>query len=297
MKKSSRRRPCSQRKISIINLDLEFVEVGFDAAGRTDSAALAAAVDGDTLCVAVQSPNYFGVVEPWAPVAEAAHRHGALAVGVVTEALSLALLASPGEAGMDIVCGEARSFGLALAYGGPYLGFFACRDEYKRAMPGRLVGETVDVDGRRAWVLTLSTREQHIRREKATSNICTNVALCATAATMYLALHGKRGLRRLAEINLQRTAALLARLEGSGLSRRFASPFFNEVALRSSRPVASLLSGFEAQGVLAGVPLGPDYPEFADSFLVAVTETNPVEELDHFAVAAKSLASGSAPIA
>ncbi len=274
----------------IANLDLEVVEVGFDASGATDAAALAAAVDADTVCVAVQSPNYFGVIEPWAAAADAARAHGAISIGVVTEALSLALLKSPGEAGIDIACGEARSFGLPLGYGGPYLGFFAARDEAKRAMPGRLVGETVDVGGKKAWVLTLSTREQHIRREKATSNICTNVALCALAATIYLALHGRRGLVRLAEINLQRAASLAGRLASAGLPRRFASPFFNELTVRSAKPVAALLESFEAAGILAGVPLGADYPELGDSFLVAVTESNPPEELDAYLRAAASLA-------
>jgi glycine dehydrogenase subunit 1 len=268
----------------LANLDLEVVEIGIDATGRTDRAALEAAVDAQTICVAIQSPNYLGVVEPWANAVEPAKKHGAIAIGVVAEALSLALLASPGEAGCDIVCGEARSFGLPLAYGGPYLGFFAARDEMKRAMPGRLVGETVDVDGKRAWVLTLSTREQHIRREKATSNICTNVALCALAGTIYLALHGRRGLRRLAEVNLQRTAALVRGL-GGGVERRFAAPFFNEVALRSRRPVAEVLAELEQQGILGGVALGPDYPELADSFLVAVTETNSPADLERFTAA------------
>ena len=264
------------------NLDLEIVEVGWDGAGRTDRAALEAAVDGETICVAVQSPNYFGVVEPWAAGSEIAHREGALSVAVVAEGLSMALLASPGAGGCDIAVGEGQSFGLPLAFGGPYLGFLAARDEHKRAIPGRLAGETVDADGERAWVLTLSTREQHIRREKATSNICTNQALCALGATIYLALHGKVGLRRLAEVNLQRAAALRRRIAGLGEAFRpaFDAPVFNEVAVRSAEPVPELLAGLEAEGILAGVPLGPDYPELEDAFLVAVTEANPPADLD-----------------
>lgn len=272
-----------------LNLGFETVEVGWDESGRTDLAALEEAVDDDTFAVAVQSPNYFGVIEPWAPASEIAHAKGALSIGVVTEGLSMALLASPGEGGCDIACGEGQSFGLPLAYGGPYLGFMATSDKHIRAMPGRLAGETVDVDGKKAWVLTLATREQHIRREKATSNICTNVALCALLATVYLSLYGRRGLRRLAEINLQRSAALGRRLAGSGgtnggkgvgLARRFDAPTFNETAYRADTPVPRLLAELEERGVLAGVPLGPDYPELEDSLLVAVTETNTPEDLD-----------------
>ncbi|MCB1057305.1 MAG: aminomethyl-transferring glycine dehydrogenase subunit GcvPA [Acidobacteria bacterium] len=263
------------------NLGLELVEVGWEADGSIDRSALEAAVDGDTICVALQSPNYFGVVESWGRGVEAAKRHGALTIGVVAEALSMALLQSPGEGGCDIAVGDAHSFGLPLSFGGPFLGFLAAGDAYKRAMPGRLVGQTVDARGDRAFVLTLATREQHIRREKATSNICTNQALCALAATIYLSLHGKVGLRRLAEINLQRAAALRARLaSGTGCSSTFEAPCFNEFAVRTGEPVANLLADLEAAGVLAGVPLGPDYPELEDSFLVAVTECNPPADLD-----------------
>jgi glycine dehydrogenase subunit 1 len=218
---------------------------------------------------------------------------------VVTEALSLALLRSPGEGGCDIAVGEAQSFGVPLSYGGPYLGFLAALDQHKRAMPGRLAGETVDVDGRRAFVLTLATREQHIRREKATSNICTNQALCALAATVYLSLHGKMGLRRLAEINLQRTAALRRRLTSlTGFASRFEGPCFNEFAVRSRRPVAELLSQLEGKGILGGVALGEYYPELEDSFLVAVTECNEAQELDRFVecLAAGTVAAETLPV-
>ena len=269
------------------NLDLEVMEVGWDAAGRTDADALQEAVDDDTICVAIQSPNYFGVVEPWSRGSEIAHGKGALSLAVVAEALSMALLSSPGDGGCDIAVGEAQSFGLPLSYGGPYLGFLAARDRHKRSIPGRLAGETVDADGQRAWVLTLATREQHIRRERATSNICTNQALCALAATVYLALHGKVGLRRLAEVNLQRTAELRRRIGELGEAFRpaFDAPVFNELTVRSAEPVDRLLEELEEEGVLAGVPLGPDYPELEDCFLVAVTETNPPADLDRLAVA------------
>ncbi len=263
------------------NLDFDIVEVGWDASGRTDGAALEAAIDDQTVCVAIQSPNYFGVVEGWRRASTLAEAQGAVSIGVVTEALSMALLASPGAGGCDIACGEAQSFGLPVSYGGPYLGFMAVRDRFKRSMPGRLAGQTVDSSGRRAWVLTLSTREQHIRREKSTSNICTNQALCALAATIYLSLHGRHGLRRLAEINLQRAAHLRRRLAsmGGAVSPRFDAPGFNEMLLRSSAPVNSLLRELEQEGILAGVAVGGDYPELEDCFLTAVTECNPPSEL------------------
>jgi glycine dehydrogenase subunit 1 len=263
------------------NLELEVVEVGWDERGATDRDALAAAVDDRTICVAVQSPNYFGVVEGWDAATGIAHEHGALSIAVIAEALSMALLKSPGDSGCDIAVGEGQSFGLPLSFGGPYLGFLAARDKHKRAIPGRLAGETVDADGERAWVLTLATREQHIRREKATSNICTNQALCALAATIYLSLHGKKGLRRLAEINLQRAATLRRRLaEVPGLSVAFEGPTFNEFAVRCEEPVERVLGDLREAGVLAGVPLAPDYPELEDCFVTAVTEANPPADLD-----------------
>ncbi|MCB1032234.1 MAG: glycine dehydrogenase, partial [Acidobacteria bacterium] len=181
----------------------------------------------------------------------------------------------------DIVVGEGQALAGPMSFGGPGVGLFATREKFLRQMPGRLCGETTDEDGRRGWVLTLSTREQHIRREKATSNICTNQALCALAATVYLGLHGPRGLSRLAELNLQRAAATRRRIEGlAGLASAFPGPCFNEFAVRSEGPVAGLLAKLEAEGILAGVPLGPDYPELEDCFLVAVTECNLPEELD-----------------
>ncbi len=267
----------------IQNLDLDIVEVGWDETGATDLTALAEAVDSQTICVAVQSPNYLGVVEGWRGAAEVAHGAGALLVGVVAEALSMALLESPGDGGCDIAIGEAQSMGLSLSYGGPYLGFLAAHEKAKRAIPGRLVGQTVDVEDRRAFVLTLATREQHIRREKATSNICTNQSLCALAATIYMALHGRTGLRRLAEINLQRAASLRRRLVAiPGVSSAFESPCFNEFLVRVDADTDSVMTGLAERGVLAGIRLGADYPELEDGFLVAVTESNTPEEIDRF---------------
>jgi glycine dehydrogenase subunit 1 len=263
------------------NLDLEVIEVGLDETGRTDRAALAAAVDADTICVGVQSPNYLGVVEGWRDAAEVAHAEGALLVGAVAEALSMALLESPGDGGCDIAVGEAQSLGLSVSYGGPYAGFLAAHEKAKRAVPGRFVGQTVDVDGKRAFVLTLATREQHIRREKATSNICTNQSLCALAVTIYLSLHGKEGLRRLAEINLQRAAHLRRALEAiPGVSSYFDSPSFNEFLVRSEMPVDRLLAALAERGVLGGVAVEADYPDLEGGLLVAVTESNPVSDLE-----------------
>jgi glycine dehydrogenase subunit 1 len=272
------------------NLDLEIVEVGLDASGRTSREELEAAVSEETVCIAVQSPNYLGVAEGWREAASVAQSVGALVVGVVAEALSMALLESPGDGGCDIAVGEAQSFGLALSYGGPYLGFLAARETAKRAVPGRLVGQTVDVDGKRAFVLTLATREQHIRREKATSNICTNQSLCALAATIYLALHGQTGLRRLAEVNVQRAAALRRDLIGiEGVSAVFDSPGFNEFLVRTDRPASEVLNALADRGVLGGVAVGADYPELDDSFLVAVTESNPPEDLERFTAAMRAV--------
>lgn len=272
-------------------LGQEIVEIGWDDRGRVDAEELARELGPEVACVAVQSPNYFGVVEDWTAVSAAAREHGTLSIGVVAEALSMALLRSPGECGCDIAVGEAQSFGLPMSFGGPYLGFMAARDKYKRSMPGRLAGETVDTDGKRAYVLTLATREQHIRREKATSNICTNQALCALVATIYLSLHGKKGLRRLAEINLQRAVSLRRSLSAeAGLASRFEAPCFNEFAVRASGGAADLLKDLEQKGILAGVPLGPDYPELEDSFLVAVTECNPPEQLERLVEAVREAA-------
>lgn len=281
------------------NLDLEVREIGWGADGRVDLEQLEAELDEETACVAVQSPNYFGVLEPWNRVSGPAHEKGALSIGVVAEALSLALLQSPGEGGCDIAVGEAQSYGVPLSYGGPYLGFMAAKDQYKRALPGRLVGQTVDVEGERAFVLTLATREQHIRREKATSNICTNQALCALAATVYLALHGKQGLRRLAEINLQRAAALRRRLTSlAGFEGAFSGPCFNEFLLRSREPVPQVLGRLQEAGILGGIPLEEHYPELADTFLVAVTECNPPAELDFLVerLAAQTVAEETLPV-
>jgi len=185
------------------------VEIPYDRLGRVDQKGLESALNSHTSVLLCQSPNYFGVVEDLETLGRLAHGHEALLTVAISEPLSLGLLEAPGKLGVDVVVGEAQSFGLPLSYGGPYLGFIACKKEFVRQLPGRIVGQTVDTDGRRGFVLTLSTREQHIRREKATSNICTNQAHCALRATIYLETLGRQGLKKLAWLNLQKTAYAL----------------------------------------------------------------------------------------
>ncbi|MBM3620602.1 MAG: aminomethyl-transferring glycine dehydrogenase subunit GcvPA [Alphaproteobacteria bacterium] len=253
---------------------------GFTAVGAAPDATgiedLAAQVDKDTSCVVVQNPSVFGHVRDLSPLAKACHDAGALLIVVVTEIVSLGLLTPPGEMGADIVVAEGQSLGVGLNFGGPYVGLFATRDKFVRQMPGRLVGETVDADGQRGFVLTLSTREQHIRREKATSNICTNSGLCALAFTIHLTLLGEAGFTRLAALNhttAVKTADALAQVKGVSVLN---SAFFNEFTVRLPKPAAPVVERLAAKGVLGGVPVSrliPDDPAVADLLLVAATET------------------------
>jgi glycine dehydrogenase subunit 1 len=260
--------------------DAELVEIPFDADGATDVSAAARALDGRALCAVVGYPNFFGVIEDLAPIRELCSRHGALLITVTAEALSFAALRPPGECGADIAVGEGQSLGVPMSFGGPGFGFFTCRKRFVRNMPGRLVGETVDSRGGRGFVLTLSTREQHIRREKATSNICTNQNLCNLAATVFMATLGRRGLRSLADANIARAHAARARLTGEGgLEPLFAAPFFNEFTLRVPR-LAEALERCYAARLVPGLPLARWYPELADGLLVCVTEMNEPEEID-----------------
>src|SRR5215469_15489543 len=236
-----------------------------------------ALIDDDTACVVVQSPDVFGLIRNLRPIAEAAHAKGALLIAVVTEAVSLGLLESPGAQGADIVACEGQSIGNGLNFGGPYVGLFAAREKFLRQMPGRLCGETVDASGKRGFVLTLSTREQHIRREKATSNICTNSGLCALAFTIHLSLLGEKGLARLARINHARASALadrLARVPGVEL---MTPAFFNEFTLKLPKAAAPVVDALAQKGILAGVPasrLMPHEAAACDLLIVAATETN-----------------------
>ncbi len=266
------------------NLGIELVEVGWTRDGRVDTAALRQACTGDVFAVAVQSPNFFGVIEDYKAIIAAS---GSITkIAVVAEATSLGILAPPGEHGFDICVGEGQAWGIPTSFGGPYVGFMAVRDALKRSMPGRLVGETVDVDGRRAYVLTLATREQHIRRGKATSNICSNEALVALAANMYLSLMGKEGLREVATQCLQKTAYLRARLSGiESVDLPFSGPVYNEFVVRTPFPAAEILGDLEHEKILGGIPLGRFYPGRDNEFLVAVTELNTREQMDHYAAA------------
>jgi len=263
------------------NLGTQVVEVAVDATGQTPLPQIKSRLSPQTACVVGQSPNFFGVIEDFSGFAEAAHTQGALLVQVVTEPISLGLLKPPGAWGADIALGEGQAFGNALSYGGPYLGFFATREQYVRQMPGRLAGETVDSEGRRGYVLTLSTREQHIRREKATSNICTNEGLCALAATIYLCTLGKVGLRQLAQLNLQRATYARQQLATvPGCRPAFSGPTFNEFALETPKPACEIIGRLIDQRIIAGVDLGRFYPEHSHALLICVTEMNSREDID-----------------
>jgi glycine dehydrogenase subunit 1 len=253
---------------------IEIVEVAADLAdggtGLTSAAAAAGALD-ECACLIVQQPNMFGGIEPMAELAEAAHAAGALMVALV-EPTSLALLAAPGSYGADIVAAEGQPLGIPASYGGPYVGLMAARMESVRQMPGRLVGATRDGQGRKGYVLTLQAREQHIRREKAASNICTNQALCALAAATFLSAVGPEGLRELADLSAVQARHVASAIESAGLGeRRFSAPYFAEVAIRipdASRRHAALAE----QGIVAGYPLESDYPQLGDTLLLAATE-------------------------
>jgi glycine dehydrogenase subunit 1 len=256
-------------------LELAVDELAYRADGRTDTASLDAALaDQRYAAVVVQTPNMFGVIDPLAAGESArAAANGTVVIGVVAEALSLAALATPASWGARICVGEAQSFGNAVAYGGPHVGFIAAGSEHLRRMPGRLVGKSVDGEGRLAYVLTLQAREQHIRREKATSNICTNQAHCALCATIYLAAMGKTGLRDCAALNIARTRELRAAVTAlDGFSARFAAPVFNEVAIRVPGRASDVLRALEDRAILGGLDLGRFYPELGDTLLMAATE-------------------------
>ncbi len=248
-------------------------------AGAELQAALDA-IDDTTSCVVVQNPGINGSVLDLGPVAEAAHAHKALLIVVVTEVMSLGLIKSPGEMGADIVVGEGQSIGNGLNFGGPYLGLFATNQKYVRQMPGRLCGKTVDAEGEQGFVLTLSTREQHIRREKATSNICTNSGLCSLAFTVHMSLLGEKGLRQLARVNHKRACDLRDALTAAGFEV-LNSSFFNEITVRLSKGATDVVETLAADGVLAGVPMERLYPGqgFDDHLILAATETVTDEDI------------------
>ncbi len=254
------------------------VELPYLEDGRTDLSPVART--GDLAAVALQSPNFFGCIEDLAAAADAAHAGGGLMVTCFTEAMAYGILKSPGSLGVDIACGDGQSMGIPQSFGGPRLGMFATRMQFVRSMPGRLVGKTVDAEGRRGFVLTLSTREQHIRREKATSNICTNNSLCALGAAIFMALAGGTGLRRLAALNRDKAEYLKAELRRAGVAIPFSGPTFNEF-------VAAFPPGFEqtrrrlmSRNIIAGLPLAAYFPELAGRYLLCVTETKARCDLD-----------------
>ncbi|HUX27831.1 MAG TPA: aminomethyl-transferring glycine dehydrogenase subunit GcvPA [Terracidiphilus sp.] len=270
--------------------EMPVAEVGYVAeTGRVDLVALDAAVTEETACVLVQSPNFFGVIEDIPAIAEIAHKKGALLAVSIAEAVSLGVVRPPVEA--DIVSMEAQSFGVALSYGGPFCGVIAAKEQFLRQMPGRLAGQTVDKDGNRGFVLTLSTREQHIRREKATSNICTNQALVALMATIFLTVYGKEGMRELAEQNLAKASYAAKTLSATaGTKLRFAgAPRFHEFVLETQETPAALHSRLLQEKIVGGVALGRWYPELKNATLWCATEVMPRERID---AAAKVLAAG-----
>jgi glycine dehydrogenase subunit 1 len=264
-------------------IDLELIT--FNEQSGQAAAELTESIDEQTAAVVVQSPNFFGCIEDLASFANAAHAKGALLIVAVTEAISLGLLKSPGACGADIVVAEGQSFGVPLSFGGPYVGLFATKEKYARQIPGRLVGEAYDKQGRRGFVLTLATREQHIRREKATSNICTNEGLIALAATVYLETMGRRGMQEVAEQCLQKAAYAARKIQAlSGFSLPFSGPRFNEFVVRGPSNAQELLSrlGIE-KGIEGGLPLAQFFPERVNDFLVCVTEINTREQIDSLA--------------
>ncbi len=264
--------------------DAEIVEMPFTKAGTLDLAAIEKALDARVAAVAVQSPNFFGCVEDLRAIGEIAHRAGALLVAACTEPISYGVLRDPGSLGADVALGDGQSLGLPPSYGGPWFGFFATRQEFVRQLPGRLVGQAHDANGRRGYVLTLATREQHIRREKATSNICTNQSLCALAGAAFLATLGKTGFAAVARQNLGKAeyAKRVIRDE-AGLAFPFSAPTFNEFVVEVKDDPERVLRRLRDENLLGGIALGRWYPEMERAILVCVTEMNPKSAIDRLA--------------
>jgi len=258
--------------------DFEIVELPFLEDGRTDLASLAGAEE--FAAVALQSPNFFGVIEDMETAAGIIHDAGALFVATFSEPLAFGLVKSPGSCGADIVCGEGQSFGMPKSFGGPGLGMFGCRDKFVRNMPGRLVGETSDLDGKRGYVLTLATREQHIRREKATSNICSNQGICTLTAAMYMASLGGTGLRKLAKLNYDKSEYLKKGLQAAGAGICHSSPTFNEFVVEFNDDFLPVRKRLMEKRIVAGLHLGRYYPGFDNRYLFCATETASKDILD-----------------
>lgn len=254
------------------------IELPYAENGTTDVASLADTEDMAAL--AVQSPNFFGCIEDLESAGRLAHERGALFVSAFTEPLSYGLLKNPGDCGADIVCGEGQSLGLPMSFGGPGLGMLGSRKKYMRNLPGRLVGRTTDAEGRNGFVLTLATREQHIRRERATSNICSNNSHCALTTAVYLASLGGTGFRKLAQLNHDKAEYLKGEFQAAGLELSFSRPTFNEFVLRFPSELKPIYDRLMAKKIVAGLPLASYYPELADHSLICVTETMTKEDMD-----------------
>jgi glycine dehydrogenase subunit 1 len=251
--------------------------------GRTDEKILSNLLEEDVGAVVVQSPNFFGVIEDLQPVGKRVHNIGGLLIVGFSEPIAYGILRPPGEMGADIVAGEGQSLGIPTSFGGPYLGIFTTQERFVRNMPGRLVGETIDLEGKRGFVLTLATREQHIRRERATSNICTNEGLCALMATIFLSCLGKEGLKELAMMNLSKAEYAKKAVSGIGGSRlAFSAPTFNEFVLQTKGDPEEILKNLEKERILGGLLLKKFYPELDRHLLVTVTEMNEREEIDRW---------------
>ncbi len=255
----------------------EIVELPYDPSGRTD---LTSVRQGPFAALAVQSPNFFGCIEDLGASAILAREKAALLIACFTEPLAYGVLKNPGSQGADIACGEGQSFGIPQSFGGPGLGMFAGRAKHVRSMPGRLVGETVDLDGERGFVLTLATREQHIRREKATSNICTNNSLCALTAAIYMSCLGSSGMRELAILNHDKSEYLKRELGKAGLRIAFPSPTFNEFVVELPPGFELTYKGMVERGIVPGIPISGYYPELPNHYLLCVTETKSREDMD-----------------
>jgi glycine dehydrogenase subunit 1 len=264
--------------------------IHFQDDGTVKLAELEAGIGADVAAIVVQSPNFFGNLEPLKKLASLAHQHGALLVVVIAEALSMGIISSPGSADADIVCGEAQSLGIPPSFGGPHVGFLTTRERFVRNLPGRLVGQTVDAEGKRGFVLTLSTREQHIRREKATSNICTNQSLFALMATIYCCLLGRKGIREVAIQNVAKTQYALSEFRKlSSVKVLFEAPRFNEVVIQLGVPFERVSNRFESAKVVPGLHLARYYPGLRDCLLLSFTEAKSKQDIDRLIAILKDL--------
>lgn len=267
------------------NLGIRIEEIDFSERGEVDVQELQDKIDSEVFAVVIQSPNFLGVIEDLRKISYIAHSAEALFIVAITEPVSLGLLEAPGKLGADVATGEGQSFGIPLSFGGPYLGFMACRKEFVRHFPGRIAGQTEDLEGKRGFVLTLSTREQHIRREQATSNICTNQALCALRATIFLETLGREGLQEMAWHNIQKANYALGKLSGiKGIKQKFKGNIFNEFVLEFEKDFAEVERIIREKGIIGGLNLSQYYPELSNCALLCVTDVHRREDIDRLAL-------------